>query len=144
VDGGLGFGLELEASREDAIGLATEALKDEGFGVLTRIDVDEVFESKIGGTHHPYTILGACNPVLAHKALEARSDVGLLLPCNVTVEENPAGTCVIRFADPEAMMAMGGLGSVKEIADVGAAAKERLRRVADALAATSGRPQTAA
>lgn len=134
MDHEVGFGVELNADRDEAVTRVTDALKEEGFGVLTRIDVDEVFAAKLGGAHHPYTILGACNPGLAHKALEARSDVGLLLPCNVTIEETPPGTAIVRFADPNAMMKLGGFEAVAPIAEVGAEARARLRRVADALA----------
>jgi uncharacterized protein (DUF302 family) len=110
----------------------TEALKTEGFGVLTRADVDQAFRDKIGVEFRPYTILGACNPQLAHVALSSKPEIGLMLPCNVTVEAVDDG-CIVRIVNPIAMMQMGDLGSDEVIVDVAGDATERLKRVADAL-----------
>ncbi|MGI9237673.1 MAG: DUF302 domain-containing protein, partial [Woeseiaceae bacterium] len=82
----LGFEVRLTLGKDEAIDQVTEALKAEGFGVLTRIEIDQAFKEKIGVQFRPYTILGACNPNLAHAALTSVPEIGLMLPCNVTVE----------------------------------------------------------
>ena len=119
---------------EAAIERVTTALKVEGFGVLTRIDAHSTFQQKLGVSFRPYTILGACNPELAHRALSHSSKVGLLLPCNVTVEAVPEGGSLVRIANPEAMARMGGLGGDPVIAELMEEAERRLRRVAEAIA----------
>jgi uncharacterized protein (DUF302 family) len=99
--------VELDATFEDAVEKATAALKAHGFGVLTTIAVDAVLREKIGVERDRYTILGACNPTFANKALEADIDIGLLLPCNVVVrEENDRS--YVTFVDPKAMLAAAG------------------------------------
>jgi uncharacterized protein (DUF302 family) len=115
---------------DEAIARATALLKDEGFGVLTRIDVQQTLQEKIGVEFRRYVILGACNPKLAHRALEAELDVGLLLPCNVTVYETEGGT-VVSFVDPAAMMGAAGNEQLRAVA---AEAGARLARVRAALA----------
>lgn len=82
-----------------ALTLVPEALKTEGFGVLTNIDVKETLSKKLGVDFRPYTILGACNPTLAHQALSTSLDVGTLLPCNVVVYQEGTG-CVVQAVDP--------------------------------------------
>jgi uncharacterized protein (DUF302 family) len=126
--------VQLKDSFAEAIDRTIDALKQEGFGVLTRIDVHDTLREKIGVEFQPYTILGACNPTLAHRALSATTDVGLFLPCNVTVESMPDGGSLVRIVDPNEMMKMGGFNKIENVAEVGAEAFERLRRVADALA----------
>ncbi|MHC4694246.1 MAG: DUF302 domain-containing protein [Planctomycetota bacterium] len=129
----MGFEVRIDAaSHSEAIKRVTEALKAEGFGVLTRADVDQAFRDKIGVEFRPYTILGACNPKLAHVALSSNPEIGLMLPCNVTVEAVDDG-CLVRIVNPIAMMQMGDLGSEKAIVNVAGDATERLKRVADAL-----------
>jgi uncharacterized protein (DUF302 family) len=118
---------------EAAIERVTAALQSEGFGVLTRIDVQETLKKKIGADFRPYVILGACNPRLAHKALSSRSEVGLMLPCNVTVESAGEVTSLVRIADPAMMMTVGDLGSDAALQEVGAEAKTRLTRVIESL-----------
>jgi len=114
----IGIRTTLRTSFEEAIQKTTEALKTEGFGVLTQIDVKVTLKEKINVDFRRYQILGACNPVLAHRALSANADVGLLLPCNVTVQE--AGDEVIVTAvDPMQM-----LGVLKEDSVVQAVASE--------------------
>jgi len=112
----------------DAVARAREELAKEGFGVLTEIDVAATLKKKLDVDREPYLILGACHPPSAHKALAAVPEVGVLLPCNVTVSVE-GGTTVVRAMDPAGVM--GILGS-KELAEVGADIGARLRRVVDA------------
>lgn len=128
----LGFEIELAQAPDDAVARVEEALKVEGFGILTRIDVKTTLKEKIDADFRPYTILGACNPPLAKRALEANPLVGLMLPCNVTVEERGGGSFV-RIVDPEAMMGMGELGESTAMRAVATEAREKLIRVAEAL-----------
>ncbi len=121
----------LETTFDDAIARVTEALKAEGFGVLTEIDVKATLKKKIDVEHHPYTILGACNPKLAHQALQADSKVGLLLPCNVVVEAVEGGTKVM-ILDPRAMFQVADVPAIEPVMKE---ASERLDRVLAALSA---------
>lgn len=131
-----GLEVMLPLPLDAAINRVTQALQAEGFGVLTRIDVHETLKKKIGVEFRPYVILGACNPALAHKALSARADVGLMLPCNVTVEEATPGLAVVRIADPDIMMTVGDLATSAALREVGGEARSRLLRVAAALRGT--------
>lgn len=117
-------------SLDEAIDKVTAALKDEGFGVLTRINIQEAFSEKLGVDFRPYVILGACNPKLAHRALQAVPNIGLLLPCNVVVQETPDGKVSVAIADPVAMFE---LAPNPELEPVAAEARERLGRVSAAL-----------
>lgn len=132
----LGTSLSIDGSFDDAVEKVTVALAAEGFGVISRIDLDKAFAEKLGQEFRRYTILGACNPGLAHKAVTARPDVGLMLPCNVTVEEAPSG-CTVRIVDAASMMSMGDLAGTPEIVELGADASARLGRVAAALQGTA-------
>ena len=108
----------------EAVDRVTAALKAEGFGVLTRIDVDEVLKTKIGVDFRPYVILGACNPVLAHQALSADDNIGLMLPCNVVVAAIEDGT-EVAFVRPHAMMDIVDLPEIRGMADEAQARLER-------------------
>lgn len=129
----IGTEIALDRPYEAALEAVTEALAAEGFGIISRIDMDKAFREKIGAEFRRYTILGACNPRLAHRAVSARADVGLLLPCNVTVEEAPGGGSIVRLVDSVAMMGAGGLDADPVIAELAADAGQRLARVAAAL-----------
>src|SRR5512139_2850966 len=115
----LGFDVELPLTFNDAVNRVKEALKEEGFGILTEIDLRAAFKEKLGREFRPYVILGACNPPLAFAAITADPAVGLLLPCNVTVETQGEGQALVRMTDPEALLgaAPGGLSTaLKEVA----------------------------
>ncbi len=88
----------------EAVSKTTEALKEEGFGVLTEIDMKATLKKKLNADFHNYTILGACNPPLAYKALQSEDKIGTMLPCNVIVQELPYGTIEIAAVDPVASM----------------------------------------
>ncbi|MCU0509534.1 MAG: DUF302 domain-containing protein [Anaerolineae bacterium] len=126
----IGRTLRLNTDYETALNLVTEALKAEGFGVLTEIDVKATLKKKLDVDFRPYKILGACNPPLAHRALEAASEVGLLLPCNVTVQYVDDGVTEVSLVNPLAML---GVVPNPALAAVAQDAAERLDRVAAAL-----------
>ena len=112
------------ADKAEAIGRVKLALQQEGFGVLTEIDVQATFDSKLGRAFRPYVILGACNPHLAWRALEVEPGVGLLLPCNVVIAEDADGA-IVSIADPRALAnGVGGAGIVR----IATEAHERLER----------------
>jgi uncharacterized protein (DUF302 family) len=127
-----GFGITVELPYEQAVARTREALAGEGFGVLTEIDVAATLRQKIGVEFRPYIILGACNPPLAHRALTAERDIGLLLPCNVIVYAGDReGTSVVAAMDPEAALA---LTENEAVAPLAAEVKGRLERVLGAVA----------
>lgn len=130
----LGFEVRLPVDMELAEARVTNALRSEGFGILTRIDVRATLREKLGAEFRPYLILGACNPELAHRALSADGQTGLVLPCNVTVEEVPEGGTLVRIADPVAMLQVGALRQNKLIRLVAEEAESRLRRAGASLA----------
>jgi len=125
----LGFQSTINLPYEAALEKVTAALKAEGFGILTSIDVKETMKKKLDVDFRKYTILGACNPPLAHKALTARPDVGLLLPCNVIVYEEGAGT-IVNIIDPMSMTDFIQDPALDLVADE---ARSRLKRVAEAI-----------
>ena len=130
-----GFGTTLNAPFGEAVERTKEALKAEGFGVLSTIDVEQTLREKLGIDFEPYVILGACNPQLAYRGLQAEHELGLLLPCNVIVHSH-AGKTAVSIVDPAQM-----LGVVGENAELSAVAEEagvRLRRVVASLATASG------
>jgi len=125
-----GFNIEVKGSFANIVQRVTEALKTEGFGVLTDIDVQATMKAKLGINGKPYRILGACNPPLAHKAISADPDIGLLLPCNVVVREDAAGKIIVGFMDPIAVLKLTDNPGITDIAkDV----RARLERVRDQL-----------
>jgi uncharacterized protein (DUF302 family) len=116
----------------DAVGRVRAELQAEGFGVLCEIDVQATMSEKLGVEGEPYLILGACNPPLAHQALQAEADLGVLLPCNVVVYRR-GGQTHISAVDPERMLSIVDNG---ELASVAAEVKGRLRAVVERAATT--------
>lgn len=128
------YGFEKHLGHVDfagAVSAVTDELAKEGFGVLTQIDVQATLRKKLDADFRPYVILGACNPVLARKALEAEPQIGLLLPCNVVVQDSPEEGIVVSIADPREMFSLVDNAAVAPVANE---ADRRLRRVMDNLA----------
>ena len=125
-----GFGKSVSMSFDEAMAKVIAELQKEGFGVLTEIDVAGTLKKKLDCNMPPYRILGACNPALAKRALTAEPSIGLLLPCNVVVRQDAAGTVQVEFLDP-AMM--GQLTGNPDIGPIGSDVREKLQRVMRAL-----------
>lgn len=126
----LGFDVYVNCSYDEAVTAVTDELKKEGFGVLTEIDVRATLKQKIDVDFRPYKILGACNPHLAHKALSLVPQMGLMLPCNVTVSQEGDGRILVSIINPQQMM---GMVKHPELEAIACDAEERMRRVASAL-----------
>lgn len=117
---------ELKAGYDETLAKIPEALKAEGFGILTEIDVKETLKKKIGVDFRRYKILGACNPPLAHQALSAETEIGLMLPCNVIVYETDEGRTVVSAIDPTSTIASVGNPKLTELAEQ---VRDKLARV---------------
>ena len=120
------FGKTVPHTYDEALRLATEALAKEGFGVLTEIDVAATITKKLGKDMRPYRILGACNPQLAHRAIESEPEIGALLPCNVVVRVDANGATRVEMMDPDAVLKLVGR---PEIAAIAGEVRARLQRV---------------
>jgi len=120
----------IAASFDEAIARTRSALAAEGFGILTEIDVAATLKAKIGEDFRPYRILGACNPKLAHSALQAEDHIGVMLPCSVVVQQRSAGSCEIAAIDPN--KAIGSVG-VPALTPLAAEVAEKLGRAVAAI-----------
>jgi uncharacterized protein (DUF302 family) len=129
----LGHEVPLAQPFAEALARVRAALKVEGFGILTEIDLRQAFREKLGREFRPYVILGACNPPLAYAALEADPQVGLLLPCNVTVEATGPATSLVRLTDPEVLLGASKAAGTAALAEIARDAGARLTRVVAAL-----------
>lgn len=132
----LGFDIELPFAFSDAVARVKDALKQEGFGILTEVDLRAAFREKLNREFRPFVILGACNPPLAYSAVNADPEVGLLLPCNVTVDSAGEQRTVVRLTDPEALLGAAHDSSA-ELAGVARDARERMVRVLNLLQAAA-------
>ena len=130
MDTKFGFGKTVDLGFEEALESVTEELGKEGFGVLTEIDVQATLKKKLGEDMRAYKILGACNPPLAHQAVTAVPEIGLLLPCNVLVRETDDGTVRVSFMDPGSVL---GLVDNPDVEPLAGQVKEKLERVLAAL-----------
>jgi uncharacterized protein (DUF302 family) len=125
-----GFGKAVDLDFGQALQRVTEELKKEGFGILSDIDVQATLKAKLGKDMPRYRILGACNPPLAHRALEAEPSIGLLLPCNVVVREDDQGTVQVEVMDPRSVLQLVDNPGVSQLAGE---VRERLERVLQGL-----------
>ncbi|APE34851.1 ABC transporter [Nocardia mangyaensis] len=130
----LALSTTLETSFEDAVARTRAALQEQGFGVLTEIDMQATLKAKLDTDMERYLILGACNPPLAHRAVQVDRQIGLLLPCNVVVRDNPAeeGTVLVEAMNPQLLVQVTGEPALAAIADD---AGRRLQAAIDALTA---------
>jgi uncharacterized protein (DUF302 family) len=124
----VGLTTKLKSTFEEAVERTTRALADQGFGILTKIDVKATLNQKLGVDMEDYLILGACNPTLAHRALDVDRQIGQLLPCNVVVRTDPDGqgdTVLVEAMDPQLMVEITGqAGALKAISDEASAKLE--------------------
>jgi uncharacterized protein (DUF302 family) len=120
----------LSMSFDDAVQRTTEALKNEGFGIITEIDIKQTLKAKIGVDFRNYRILGACNPTIAHEALQLDDKVGTMLPCNVVVQEIASGKTEVAAIDPVASMQAIDNARLRQTAEI---IRARLKHVIEAL-----------
>ena len=134
---GIAVATALHTSFDDAVRRTRDALAEQGFGVLTEIDVKATLKAKLNEDMEDYLILGACNPPLAHRAVNIDRQIGLLLPCNVVVRSDPndSGTVLVEAMDPQVLVEVTGENELRPVADeVG----EKLRTAIDSLTASAG------
>ena len=131
-----GIGVTVKLPYDQAVARTRDELSKEGFGVLTEIDVRATLKKKLDVEFRPYIILGACNPPLAHRALSAEPDIGLLLPCNVVVYAPPGGDTVVAALDPVEQLKLSGNAAIEPVAKE---VRARLARVVDAVAGAGSR-----
>ncbi|GLP76755.1 ABC transporter [Mycobacterium antarcticum] len=119
----LAISTTLRASFDDAVEMTRRALSEQGFGILTEIDVKATLKAKLGEDMEDYLILGACNPALAHRAVNVDRQIGLLLPCNVVVRSDPHddGAVIVEAMNPEIMVQVADQPGLREVADDAAA-----------------------
>lgn len=120
--------IEIAGPFDQALQRVQDALKAEGFGVLSDIDIQKAMKEKLGKDMPPYRILGACNPPLAHQALQAEPEIGLLLPCNVTVRQGEGDRVIVGFLDPQTMVQLSPNPGIRGVADDAGARLERVRK----------------
>ena len=129
----IGFEAKLKHPYDEAIKMVTAALKTEGFGVLTHIDVRATLKEKLGVDFRPYSILGACNPALSHRSLSQDPLVGLMLPCNVTLEAVGDSSTMARFANPAMMIQFVDNPDETHLQDAARQATEKITSVVGSL-----------
>ena len=130
-----GFSIQAGQDFSRAIEAVTRELKKQGFGIVTDIDLQSIFKEKLGVDEGRYRILGACNPWVAHQALRADPNIGLLLPCNVVVREDKSGAVTVAFTSPEALL---GLVYRTDLVKLGMQVRRRLEQVRDTVAQEIG------
>jgi len=127
-----GFSIQIGRDFDRALDVLTQELKKQGFGIVSDIDLQAIFKEKLAVDDGRYRILGVCNPWVAHQALRADPDIGLLLPCNVVIREDKEGIVNIAFTAPEALL---GLVNRTDLVKLGMEIRQRLERVRDVVAA---------
>jgi uncharacterized protein (DUF302 family) len=124
------FSRKVEMSWDDTIAAVTEALAKEGFGIISEINVTDTLRKKLGVEIRPYKILGACNPQFAHRAIEAEANIGVMMPCNVVVQDFGS---YVQVAAVNPMVAMQSVGNA-DLEEFASAVTARLQRVIESLA----------
>jgi uncharacterized protein (DUF302 family) len=128
MSGTYGFSIQFGTDFDHALEVLTRELKKQGFGIVSDIDLQAIFKEKLAVDEGRYRILGACNPWVAHQALRADPDIGLLLPCNVVIRQNRDGIVTIAFTAPEALL---GLVYRTDLVKLGMEVRRRLEKVRD-------------